>query len=82
MAYEVNDARNRSETYKEGGKVENKKDFTKGITDESIEETYSRINRKKALQGLERQSLRKRKNNLAAPPKKTGNSLRDKQSAV
>ena len=79
MAYKVNDARNRSETYKEGGKVENKKDFTKGITDESIEETYSRINRKKALKGLEKQS----KNNLAAPPKKkTGNSLRDKQSAV
>ena len=55
MAYESNDARNRSESYKEGGKVE--KDPTKGITDESTDEMYIRINEEEALKTLEEKFL-------------------------
>ena len=57
VEYPTYDAGERVKVYREGGEVKNKKDLTKGITDESIEEMYIRINEKKALENLEKNFL-------------------------
>ena len=74
MAYESNDARNRSESYKEGGKVE--KDEYIDVKDKRSGDIYNPVRKKKGIKGaLERivpggkSGYEKKKEKLNTKPK-------------